>query len=465
MKEIDDFTFCNFVANKLSTEEMKAVERELIQAGEAESSLIASMAYYKSNLDLAEELIGLGEEYDEKNNVNDARNEVVPDSELMKPKNKNVMNTMKFNPAELAAVTNRYNEIHGAANATVSLKENLVAYYLAANELYSREQIEETVTKLMKGVDDLTSKFKEALENGWNPTEDIKGMTTDMTTQERYNFLVNAIAMVNTINTNALGGVADLKSDVASMIEQLKSEKAEVSDGVCEELQTMLAEQLSSSSLMLAGEEQIKEMMNAARGTETQVVDFAATQYDDYRYKCEMALAAWIEYEKGNLPSISENTTPETLGVSIAAGVEEAHIIEQVASGNKTVEWAVKCLKILGGIALVCLLGYVVLLGGAFLMGLVLETGLLLLGTSGIAIFISMALAFLATWGYADVAVKAVTKVMEWSGEAYDFVVQKMKDNVFPAIKKWTLQFVSWVRSLFQGSTGGSAQQEQVSIC
>lgn len=97
MKEIDDFTFCNFVANKLSTEEMKAVERELIQAGEAESSLIASMAYYKSNLDLAEDLIGLDEEYDEKNNVNDARNEdmvdsEIPDSDKIKPFKKKIMN-------------------------------------------------------------------------------------------------------------------------------------------------------------------------------------------------------------------------------------------------------------------------------------------------------------------------------------------------------------------------------------
>ena len=381
-------------------------------------------------------------------------------SQSLKVNNKNnrIMETTKFTKAELNAIANRLNAIHSHGGEDLSLKDRLVSYYMATDEGLTKVEAEQTVSRLMSGVDDLTSKYKAALENGWNPNEHIAEMTAGMTTQEHYDFLVNAISIVKNLNVNVLGDAADIKSDVEAAIAEMKANNAEVTDATCNALQSSLAELLESSPLMLTGADKIKEMMDAARGESTNVVDFASSEYDDYRYKNEMALAAWIEHKEGNITSLPEGILPESLGVSIAAGVEEARVMDEVASGNKTIEWAVKCLKIRGGIALVCFLGYIALLGLALTIAAFFEAAIFVMGSSSVAIFIATALSFLVSWGYCDVIIKFGTKVLEWCGEAYDWVVLKLKDNVYPKIKSATQKLVAWVRSIFQrtGATQGA---------
>ena len=88
----------------------------------------------------------------------------------------------------------------------------------------------------------------------------------------------------------------------------------------------------------------------------------------------------------------------------------------------------------LGAVALTCFLGYVAFLGLALLMGAFFEASILVMGTSTIAIIAASVLSFLVCWGYSGVAIQAVTKILEWTGEAYDWVVKKLKDNVYPTI-------------------------------
>ena len=217
---------------------------------------------------------------------------------MINNKNNRIMETTKFTKAELNAITNRLNAIHAHGSEELSLKDRLVSYYMTTDENLTKEEAEQTVSRLMSGVDDLTSKYKAALENGWNPNEHIAEMTAGMTTQERYDFLVNAISIVKNLNVNILGDASDIKGDVEAAIAEMKASNAEVTDATCAALQASLAELLESSPLMLTGEDKIKEMMDAARGQSTNVVDFASSEYDDYRYKNEMALAAWIEHKQ-----------------------------------------------------------------------------------------------------------------------------------------------------------------------
>lgn len=58
MDIVDDLIFSDFVANNLSHDEMVEVERTLIDSGEADASIYASMAYYSLNGELADELLG-----------------------------------------------------------------------------------------------------------------------------------------------------------------------------------------------------------------------------------------------------------------------------------------------------------------------------------------------------------------------------------------------------------------------
>lgn len=364
-------------------------------------------------------------------------------------KNNRIMETTKFTKSELNAIANRLNAIHSHGSEDLSLKDRLVSYYMTTDEGLAKDEAEQTVSRLMTGVDDLTSKYKAALENGWNPNEHIAEMTACMTTQERYDFLVNAISIVMNLNVNILVDSADIKGDVEATIAEIKANNAEVTDATCASLQASLAELLESSPLMLTGEDKIKEMMDAARGESTNVIDFASSEYDDYRYKNEMALAVWIEHKEGNVTSLPDGILPESLGVSIAAGVEEAHILDEVTSGNKSWEWAVKCIKVLGGIALVCFLGYIALLGLAFVACSFFEAAILVMGSSSVAIFIATALSFLVSWGYCEVLIKFGTKVVNWCGEAYCWAMDKLKEHVWPYIKKGANKIVNWWKNKF----------------
>ena len=98
MDKVDDLIFGDFVANNLSHEDMIKVEKALIDTREADSSLLASMAFYSINRDLAEELLG------EEDNIslNNDRTDIGTDSIGLKPKKQNNKNN-KFNLAPGAA--------------------------------------------------------------------------------------------------------------------------------------------------------------------------------------------------------------------------------------------------------------------------------------------------------------------------------------------------------------------------
>lgn len=452
----------DFLSNNLSKDEMIKIEEYLINS-ENEKELLNSILSIESD-EISDDLIGPDEEFAEFLQKNEeiikkaCKNFQKMRSIEINNKNQKKMEKINLTSTELTTVTNRFNEIHTDHSDSLSIKDNLVTYYQNSNGNLTKEEAEDTVSRLMAGVEDLTSKYKIAIQDGFIPTDYIAVMTKDMNTQERYDFLVNAIAVVQTLNIQNLKSGTDIKSQVEAAINELNSTKTDINDGVCDELQIILGDLLETSSLMLTGEEQIKEMMNAADGGELRVVDFASSQYDDFRYKSEMALATWIEYEQGSLNSIPANAIPEAIGVSTAAGIEEAQIMSEVFSGSKNVEWAVKCLKILGGVALVCFLGYVALLGISLVMATFFEAAIIILGTSGVAVFFAAVLTFLATWGCSSVAVDVITEVVEWSGKVYDFVVEKLRESIIPKIKDCTVNFLSWVRSLCTGTKQNETQ-------
>lgn len=370
----------------------------------------------------------------------------------MNNKNIHTMENAKFTAEELSVITDRYNQIHSAANESQSLKENLVSYYMSTNTELSKEEAEKVVAGLMSGVEDFTSKYKEALDEGWNPEVHIKAMVAEMGTQQRFEFLVNAISIINTLNVNTIGDIPNVQDSINKIVEELKVGQNEVTDAVCDELQKHLSELLESSTLILTNADRIKEIMDVANGQPSNVIDFTSEQYDDYRHKAELALATWIEHKNGTLTTLPSGIIPEALGVSIAAGVEEARVVEEVASGTKTLEWAIRCLKILGAVALVCFLGYIALLAIAISACAFFEASILAMGTSTIAVMVASALSFLICWGCSEMAIKAGKKVLNWSGERFDWLMTKFKQNVYPAIERGITNLVSCIRSLFQSN-------------
>lgn len=366
----------------------------------------------------------------------------------MNKKNNCDMKNLNLTSAELNSVTNRFNELNNSFVSELSLKDNLVKYYLSNVSSATEEEAIEFVTRMMGGVEELTSKFRQALEMGWDPTQEIVSITNDMSIEQRYDFLVNAIILVQQLNLENLTESKDLKTEIEESINALKNKLEEPTEEICNILQNELSTLLCNSTLMVAGAEEVDKIMDVASKTSIEVVDFASNQYDDICHKCKMTMATWIEYKEGNLPSIPEGIMIETLAVSIASGVEEARIISEVTSGNKTIDWAAKCLKILGGIALMCFLGYIAILGLALTAGAFLEAGLLVFGTSYVAIVASSIIALLVCWGLSDTILNEVSKVIEWTGRLYDKIVSTVKRTVVPIIQETARRVVNGVKNL-----------------
>lgn len=458
MKYIDPNLFSQFTRNELPQSVMKEIERELLDSGTANAVFHSLIDDYHNTPDV-DELIG---EDEEKDNLWQEREKIFDNfcekfknnvSVVINKLNYKIMNNVNFTKEELVKVTDRYNTIVKNGKAELSLKENLVNAYMAANPDKTQEEAGVVVDKLIDGCDTLTRKYNEALANGFDAEAEILEMTEGKSVEETYSFLINALAMVETLNLDNFASLSDVKTSLNKTIDDYNAATPNPTEDDCETMQKLLAEALTNNTLLVSSLEKAKALLATANQGTSSVIDFSSEQYDDAKQKAEMALAAWLEYEAGNIASVPEGATPETIGVGAATAVEEAKIMEDVVNGSKTTEIAIKCLKVLGGVALACVMGYYLILGCAFAVGAVAYGLLTVLGTSSLACIATMALVLPLLWGMADLGVDTCTYVLDKAGQAYDYVIGKLRESVFPKVSEMSNRFVAWLKSKLGNNT------------
>lgn len=461
MKVIDNITFSQFARNELPPEIMAKVEKELIVSKEINATFHTLIQEYHERRDIVD-LIG---EDEEGNNIWSEREkkfqeecEKIPVyvSTVLNHKTNMNMNNFKLTSEDLTKVIERYNALTSTNNPKLSLSENLINFYLKLRSNATNEEASELVSKLMDGCDTLTLKYNEALKNGFNPEKKLADICTNMTVEQRFTFLTNASAMVEALNLSSFSSQTDVKEAVKKNIEDYIAATPNPTETDCDVMQKFLAEAITNNTLVLSGTEKAHELLRVASKDAAQVVDFTAEQYDDARLKAEMALATWVEYEEGTLKSIEKSAIPEVIGIGAATAIEEAKVMNDVANGSKTIDIAVKCLKILGGIALTCLLGYIAILGCAYMGGMVALGLLSLFGTSTIACIVTMALVIPMLWGVAQLGSNGVSYIVEEAGKVFDVIIENLRESIFPKIAEVTNKFVTWIKSKLGGSTSNA---------
>lgn len=459
MKYIDPTQFSKFTRNELSNSIMKEIEKELLSSGTA-NAVFHSLIEDYHNTPNVDELIG---EDEEKLNIwlereikfdEVCKNLKEKSSVVVNHLNYAIMNDANFTKEEMVKVTERYNTIVKSFKEELSLKENLVNAYLAVNSSITKEEAENVVVKLMAGCDTLTTKYYDALTNGFNAESEIASICEGKSIEEKYSFLINALAMVETLNLDTFSSLSDASSTLKKTMADYNAATPNPTEEDCIRMQILLAETLRDNTILVSSLENARALLATANKGEFSVIDFTVKQYDDARQKTEMALAAWIEYEAGGIASVPQGATPEVIGVGAATAVEEAKIMTDVVSGSKTAEIAIKCLKILGGVALTCVLGYYgilvsVIAGGTIALGL-----LSLLGTSTLACIATMALVIPLLWGMAQAEVSAGAYILEKAGVAFDYVVDKLRESIFPKVSEYANKFVIWLKSKFEHQSG-----------
>lgn len=455
MAKIQKSDLDKFIRNELPRVRMLEVEQSILESG-AQDAILSTMLQECDEIEGVDDLIGPDEEnifeksekyFDELCKIFCQDDSVVVNQKFFNFLN--IMNTINITTEDLAKVTDRYNAISSSHDENVSLKENLVNYYLSANSDASATDAEELVNKLLDGCETLTRKYNEALAGNFNVEEEIAAITEGRDTVERFSILVNALALVQNLNLGTFASQANMKEALEKAIDELNQATPNPTDADCEAIAKMLAEAVENNTLMVKGIEGARQLFEAVKTDQATAIDFASEQYDDARVKAETALAMWLEYQEGNIESLEVGLSPEAVAVGAATAVEEAKVMDDLARGNKTADVAIRWLKILGGVALTCLLGYVGIVS-LVMIGSVASYGLMtLLGTSAIACFATMVLVLPMLWGAANIEFKAGEYIVEKAGEVYDFVVEKLRNNIFPKIIEVANRFFAWLKSKY----------------
>jgi len=439
----------------LSNEDMKIFEAEM-QYNHIDESTWSSFVYeYDSRSDI-EDIIGEDEEEsNEFSEIEKIIEKKCKKSDVIVSFESNIniqhsMNNMKVTNEDMVKVAERCKAISNAHESSMTLSENLLVAYKATRPDLTDDEATETVNKLMKGCEELTREYNQAIAEGFDAEAEIAKLTKGMDLASRFNFLINALAAVEALNVSTFASQKDSNESIKKAIENYAASTPNPTESDCEAIQKLLVEDISNNTILLNGMEQAQELLASSKDSAS-VIDFASSQYDDARTKAEMALAMWIEYENGNISSIESGATPESVGIGAATAVEEAKIMNDVASGRTSADIAVKCLKILGGIALFLLLGYLGFIVAATVGGFAAAALLSVFGTSTIACIATMVICLPLLWGMAQILVNSGSFIMDKAGKVFDFVVEKLRESVFPKLKEVTSKIITWFKSKLGG--------------
>lgn len=467
MKYVDPLEFSKFIRNDLPKEKMIEVEKALLKNGTANATFLALIDEYESRSDV-EDIIGKDDENcdiwaDSEKKIDEVCKKMNAGGSFeINDKIQRNMNNLKISQEDMAKVAGRYQSVNSSYDSSKNLSENLKAAYKAACPTASDEEATLIVEKLLKGCDELTIKYHQALADGFDAEAEISNLTKGMETEDRYRFLINALSAVEALNIASFPSQTSIKEAVEAAVKEYAEATPNPTDADCEAIQKLLAEALTNNTLVLAGSEKAQELLHSAKETNT-VVDFASEQYDDARMKAEMALAMWLEYEDGNISSIETGASPEAIGIGAATAVEEAKVMNDVATGKTTADIAIKCLKILGGVALFLMLGYLGIMGAA-IVGAYAAGGLIsLFGTSIVSCVASLIICLPLMWGMAQAGVAVGSFIMDKAGQAFDFVVEKLRESVFPKVKEVATRFINWIKGKL-GQVQGTSTDTTVAM-
>ena len=381
-----------------------------------------------------------------------------------------------FTAEEMNIITSLTQELVQNTDATKSTKDNLVAMLQERVPSCTEGTAANIVAELLKGATDFTDRFEELCkgqdtEN--NLYERCLEMIKDRTPQEQAACILNFVALLKTLDTTVLGSLLeDANADVLARFETFKLLNPQVAEDISDEqlaeLRECLRDAIDNSSICIAGDEQMKELLHTLDTDPELAKTLVEKGLQDLDYKAYAALAAYIAYRKGQLPSMPDELNAELLGASVAAGVERSKIITGAQKGWISWDKAFSLLKLLGGALLMVLFAWV----GAhiFLFGVGLTCALIasLVGSATIGIVAGILIGGYSMYKALDWLYEEVAEpIMKGLGEAYDKVIDFFSQNDFIRRVRESLQrFWDYVTekatSLFKRDT--DAEKETVVV-
>lgn len=466
MVKVDDITFSLFVGNGLPQARMKEVEKLLIESGEADAVIQSSMLEYSIQKERAVEMLGVD---DTDFFIKDARK--LSDTDSVEAKSRSLMlkttsMNNKLSKEELLKVQDLVVKFNDSCVANLSLEENLVQFYLAQRPGTFQEDVFLIVQGLETGIRNFNEKLKKALEDKeFDYATELHNLSLELSLQEKYELYINFLAALQTLCMD------NLSVEQASLLEGFQTirERLIVSEEVSEDMLLEVEEKitllLKESTLCLGSIETlkglIKELPQGTEAVEKMVTDVE----QDFREKMVTSMATYIAYQNEELESLKgQELAPEAIAVSVAAGVEEMHVMQDLNAGRITVDKAIKVLKIIGGVALFLLLAYVAMNLIVFVSTLSAVMLMLTFGSGVLATIGAWVTAFFVAGVLVEPTIHVGGKIMNYASRAFDVVVDTWRKQAWPILRKALADIREWFLSLFQKKTIIKEEQQGDSV-
>lgn len=463
--KVDDITFSRFVNNDLPQAKMVEIEKSLIEDGEINASIQASMLNYSLNEAYAKDLLGIDEK------IISRKDRTTLDSDSKESNNESLIlksTTMnnKLSKEEILKVQELAAKFNESYNSELSLEENLVKFYLTERPGAFPEDAYTIVNGLKSGIVSFNANLKKALENGeFDYATELKELTSEMPINEKYELYINFLAALQTLS------VGNLSTEQASQLENFQTirERLIVKDEVTEEMlrdvEDKIGQLLKNNNFCLGSLESLKELIDELPNGSEAVESVVINSEQDMREKMITSMATYIAYQNEELESLKgQELSPEVIAISVAAGVEEMHVMDDLNSGRTTIDKAIKVLKIIGGIALFSLLAYVAFNCITAIGTLSMVMFMVAFGSTTIATIGALLASIFVVWSLTNSAFDAGEKIMNWSSRIFDVVVNTWRETVWPSIFTVLHNIGDWFVSLFQKRTIVESQQNEDNI-
>lgn len=463
--KVDDITFSRFVNNDLPQAKMVEIEKSLIEDGEINASIQASMLNYSLNEAYAKDLLGIDEK------IISRKDRTTLDSDSKESNNESLIlksTTMnnKLSKEEILKVQELAAKFNESYNSELSLEENLVKFYLTERPGAFPEDAYTIVNGLKSGIVSFNANLKKALENGeFDYATELKELASEMPINEKYELYINFLAALQTLS------VGNLSTEQASQLENFQTirERLIVKDEVTEEMlrdvEDKIGQLLKNNNFCLGSLESLKELIDELPNGSEAVESVVINSEQDMREKMITSMATYIAYQNEELESLrGQELTPEAIAISVAAGIEEMHVMNDLNSGRTTVDKAIKALKIIGGIALFSLLAYVAFNCITAIGTLSMVMFMVAFGSTTIATIGAFLASLFVVWSLTNSAFNAGEKIINWSSRIFDVVVDTWRETVWPSIFVVLRGIKDWFVSLFQKKSIVEVQQNDDNV-
>lgn len=281
----------------------------------------------------------------------------------------------------------------------------------------SQSEAQDIIEKIKMGIDTFNRGIDSfATEDGFNHQAAITSLINGKNLQESFDILVNIILVgrVAKIDPSELNTLTD---EQLESLRKLIIAGREVTDDTIEKLQQEAANAMEEMNILGAN---IPESIENAAGDITELRNFLADS-DNILYT---AVLTYIDSRNGKINELNE-ATPETIGMTVAAGIQEAKVTTKLQDNTIDLPTWAKWIKIIGGV----LLWGTLLFGGIFLALFgIMPLCLLIFNWLGAGIFATItaiALALYGSFGASELIQRyLIEPTIDKAGELYDKLIQ-----------------------------------------